>query len=102
MTFLNARYVQHFKVLGSAGVAISGEDQKHWTNGIFENSYAHCKFVMHRNFKKDRYEFEMASCDYRARLDGLKFRKISAKTFDEAFKKLANWVEKNEKFFMPN
>lgn len=94
-----AKYFRTFTVMGAQGFALAGEAKDKWINGIFENAYAHCKFLVHRNVAKNKFEIEMVSCDREAYKDGLKYRKISGKTLDEAMKKFEGWVEKNSAFF---
>lgn len=95
--FLGVRGV----ALGGVGqvVALAGEAQEDWINGIFENAYAKCKFMITPDRAKDKYVVENLTMDYRARDNGLKFRKITANTMAEAQLKFINWIEKNKKFF---
>jgi len=43
---------------------------------------------------------EMLTVDYKARKDGLKFRKISGKTLDEVYGKFSAWMTKNGTYLM--
>jgi uncharacterized protein with WD repeat len=94
-----ARFSSVTQSMGAPVFNISGEDRAIWVNGIFENSYASCKFILQPNRIKGVFQIEMLTCDYRARKDGLKFRKISAATPQACADKLAAWVTKNGKFF---
>ncbi len=99
---MNAKFFKTFTVMGAQAFALAGEPSDKWTNGIFENAYAHCKFLVRANVQTNRHEIEMVLCDRNAYRDGLKFRKISGKTLDEACKKFEAWVDKNSKFFLTN
>jgi hypothetical protein len=81
-------------------VHLSGEPKAEWVNGIFQNSYAWTRLKISRAY--NGWAVEHIVGDHRARKDGLKFRKMRAKTLEEARIKVDKWVEKNEKFFQKN
>lgn len=80
-------------------VALAGEERRDWINGIFENAYAKCKFIIAPNRAHNKYVVENLTMDYRARNNGLKFRKITANSMAEAQLEFIKWIEKNKKFF---
>lgn len=69
----------------------------------FDNDVLKLKFVMHLsdNFgnlpnEKESFAIELLSMGYRAKDNGLKYRKITSKSPELAVKKLIDWITKNE------
>ena len=95
-----AKFFRAGNVMGAPTITIAGQTVEESENKIIENAYAFSKFIIHKNDQKNKYEMEMLTVDYKARNDGLKFRKISGKTLDEVYSKFSVWMTKNETYLM--
>ena len=95
-----AKFFRAGNVMGAPTITIAGQTVEESENKIIENAYAFSKFIIHKNDQKNKYEMEMLTVDYKARNDGLKFRKISGKTLDEVYGKFNAWMTKNETYLM--
>ena len=95
-----AKFFRSGNVMGAPTITIAGQTVEESENKIIENAYAFSKFIIHKNDQKNKYEMEMLTVDYKARNDGLKFRKISGKTLDEVYSKFSVWMTKNETYLI--
>lgn len=63
-------------------------------HNISRNSVVHTHF--NSDFKNGKFSWELLNNHYSQKNAGIKFRKITGKTYAEASKKLLDWISKNK------
>lgn len=94
LSYVNARV---YTVLGEDTITIDFAINQKWANNIIHNDPLHTRVLVQK--EGDSYVIESSYVPTRVlKSIGVTFRKIRAKTEDEAVAKLAQWFGKNAEY----